>query len=70
LIKNAKEAQLSKVKVNKVLDQGSHKDIEVQVFKSAQQVIIKVLDQGCGIANPSNLFVPFILLKKQALVLV
>jgi two-component system nitrogen regulation sensor histidine kinase NtrY len=59
LIKNAKEAQLSKAKVNKALDQGSHKDIEVQVFKSAQQVIIKVLDQGCGIANSSNLFVPF-----------
>jgi two-component system nitrogen regulation sensor histidine kinase NtrY len=59
LIKNAKEAQLSKVKINKALDQGSNKDIEVQVFKSAQQVIIKVLDQGCGIANTANLFVPF-----------
>lgn len=59
LIKNAKEAQLSKVKINKTLDQGSNKDIEVQVFKSKKQVIIKVLDQGCGIANSSNLFVPF-----------
>jgi nitrogen fixation/metabolism regulation signal transduction histidine kinase len=51
LIKNAKEAQLSKVEPNK--------NIEVQVLKSEQQVIIKVLDQGCGIANSSNLFVPF-----------
>jgi two-component system nitrogen regulation sensor histidine kinase NtrY len=51
LIKNAKEAQLSTVEPNK--------DIEIQVLKSEQQVMIKVLDQGCGIANSANLFVPF-----------
>lgn len=61
LIKNAKEAQRSKEKVNKALEPGSeeNKDIEIQVFKNDQQVIIKVLDQGCGIANSANLFVPF-----------
>ncbi|MEW6997570.1 PAS domain-containing sensor histidine kinase [Colwelliaceae bacterium BS250] len=59
LIKNAKEAQLSKSKANNKLAEQSAKDIEVQVFKSKQQVIIKVLDQGCGIANTDNLFVPF-----------
>jgi two-component system nitrogen regulation sensor histidine kinase NtrY len=51
LIKNAKEAQLSTVEPNK--------DIEIHVLKSEQQVMIKVLDQGCGIANSANLFVPF-----------
>ena len=61
LIKNGKEAQLSKAKPGKDLAQESevNKDIEVQVFKTTQQVIIKVLDQGCGIANSANLFVPF-----------
>ncbi|PKI17690.1 sensor histidine kinase [Colwellia sp. 12G3] len=66
LIKNAKEAQRSKAKINKVVEQASEaskntleKDIEIQVFKTEQQVIIKVLDQGCGIANSANLFVPF-----------
>jgi len=51
LIKNAKEAQFSTKK--------AEQDIEVRVFKTKQQVIIKVLDQGCGIANSANLFVPF-----------
>jgi nitrogen fixation/metabolism regulation signal transduction histidine kinase len=51
LIKNAKEAQFSTKK--------AEQDIEVQLFKTKQQVIIKVLDQGCGIANSANLFVPF-----------
>jgi len=66
LIKNAKEAQLPKSKP----DKGSskklevYKSIEVQVFKSEHQVIINVLDQGCGIANFSNLFVPFYTTKK------
>jgi len=61
LIKNAKEAQLSKGKPNKNLSE----DIEVQVFKTDQQVIIKVLDQGCGIANTDNLFVPFYTTKAE-----
>jgi nitrogen fixation/metabolism regulation signal transduction histidine kinase len=55
LIKNAQEAQNS----NKDLNQSINKNVEVQMFKTAQQVVIKVLDQGCGIANPANLFVPF-----------
>jgi nitrogen fixation/metabolism regulation signal transduction histidine kinase len=61
LIKNAKEAQRSKGNMPKVPEQGSvpNKDIEVQIFTTEQQVIIKVLDQGCGIANSANLFVPF-----------
>ena len=57
LIKNAKEAQLSKGNINKGPE--PNKDIEVQIFTTEQQVIIKVLDQGCGIANSANLFVPF-----------
>jgi two-component system nitrogen regulation sensor histidine kinase NtrY len=61
LIKNAKEAQLSKTKINKDVEQESetNKDIEVHVLKSEKQVVIKVLDQGCGIANTANLFIPF-----------
>ena len=65
LIKNGKEAQLAKAKPNKDLDLGQNQEpepnqaIEVQVFQTKQQVIIKVLDQGCGIANSANLFVPF-----------
>lgn len=61
LIKNGKEAQLAQAKVHKVSSQTSetNKDISVQVFATEQQVIIKVLDQGCGIANTANLFVPF-----------
>jgi len=61
LIKNAKEAQLSKGNINKVPEQESeqNKAIEVQIFTTEQKVIIKVLDQGCGIANSANLFVPF-----------
>jgi len=51
LIKNGKEAQLSKSNANE--------DIEVQIFTTEQKVIMKILDQGCGIANFSNLFVPF-----------
>jgi len=51
LIKNAKEAQLSTKK--------AEQDIEVLIFTTEQQIIIKVLDQGCGIANSANLFVPF-----------
>jgi nitrogen fixation/metabolism regulation signal transduction histidine kinase len=51
LIKNAKEAQLS--------TDNSSGSVEVQVFKTKLLVVIKVLDQGCGIANSSNLFVPF-----------
>jgi len=51
LIKNAKEAQLS--------IKSSDENIEVQVLKTKQQVIIKVLDKGCGITNSANLFVPF-----------
>lgn len=65
LIKNAKEAQLSNGKTKNKTAMGIlEKDIEVQVFKNDQQVIIKVLDQGCGIANSSNLFVPFYTTKK------
>ena len=37
----------------------------MQVFKTDQQVIIKVLDQGCGIANTDNLFVPFYTTKAE-----
>ena len=60
LIKNGKEAQLSNGKTKNKTAMGIlEKDIEIQVFKNDQQVIIKVLDQGCGIANSSNLFVPF-----------
>jgi len=65
LIKNAKEAQSSNKELSKKssqsqnLNQNKNKNIEVQVFKTAQQVVIKVLDQGCGIANTANLFVPF-----------
>ncbi|KGJ91706.1 sensor histidine kinase [Colwellia psychrerythraea] len=61
LIKNGKEAQLSKTKPNNDLTQESkpNQAIEVQVFKTEQKVIIKVFDQGCGIANSANLFVPF-----------
>ena len=55
LIKNAHEAQNS----NKDLEQHSTRNVEVQMFKTSQQVVIKVLDQGCGIANSANLFVPF-----------
>lgn len=55
LVKNAKEAQDS----NKEISQNLNKDIDIQVFTTAQQVVIKVLDQGCGIANTANLFVPF-----------
>jgi two-component system nitrogen regulation sensor histidine kinase NtrY len=63
LIKNAKEAQ----SLNQIQNKGQRSDvrqelsknIDVQVFKTAQQVVIKVLDQGCGIANTANLFVPF-----------
>jgi len=51
LIKNAKEAQLSTA--------NTKEDVEIRVFSSQQKVIIKVLDQGCGIANTDNLFVPF-----------
>ena len=51
LIKNGKEAQLSKSNANE--------DIEVQIFTTEQKVIMKILDKGCGIANFSNLFVPF-----------
>jgi nitrogen fixation/metabolism regulation signal transduction histidine kinase len=51
LIKNGKEAQLS--------TKRSEQDIEIKVFTTGPQVIIKVLDQGCGIANSANLFVPF-----------
>jgi len=56
LIKNAKEAQHSKNKKTIDIDK---ENIEVQVFTTELQVIIKVLDQGCGIANSANLFVPF-----------
>lgn len=65
LIKNGKEAQLSKAKPDKNRDLGQNqkaepnKAIELQVSKTKRQVIIKVLDQGCGIANTANLFVPF-----------
>lgn len=60
LIKNAKEAQRSTNKaVHSLANNTLEKDIEIQVFKTEQQVIIKVLDQGCGIANSANLFVPF-----------
>ncbi|WP_019029933.1 sensor histidine kinase [Colwellia piezophila] len=64
LIKNGKEAQLSTgtAKGKATNEPGIdtlEKPIEVKVFKSAQQVVIKVLDQGCGIANTANLFVPF-----------
>lgn len=60
LIKNAKEAQHSTNKAAHSLANNTlEKDIEIQVFKTEQQVIIKVLDQGCGIANSANLFVPF-----------
>ncbi len=51
LIKNSKEAQRSTDK--------TAEEIEVQVVKTELQVIIKVIDQGCGIANSDNLFVPF-----------
>jgi len=66
LIKNAKEAQFSKGNINKVSEQEAdpNKDIEVQIFTTDQQLIIKVLDQGCGIANTANLFVPFYTTKK------
>jgi C4-dicarboxylate-specific signal transduction histidine kinase len=53
LIKNTKEAQNS----NKEISQS--KNIDIQAFKTGQQTIIKVLDQGCGIANTANLFAPF-----------
>jgi nitrogen fixation/metabolism regulation signal transduction histidine kinase len=61
LIKNAKEAQHSKAKPRKTLNQ----DIEVQVYSIDKQVVIKVLDQGCGIANTDNLFVPFYTTKAE-----
>jgi nitrogen fixation/metabolism regulation signal transduction histidine kinase len=61
LIKNAKEAQLSQSKLSNVLN----KNVEVEVFKTDQQVTIKVLDQGCGIANTDNLFVPFYTTKAE-----
>jgi len=45
-------------KIKKTIDIDKE-NIEVQVFTTELQVIIKVLDQGCGIANSANLFVPF-----------
>jgi len=63
LIKNAKEAQHankgSNEKLNANLSNNLNKNIEIQVYQIAQQIVIKVLDQGCGIANTANLFVPF-----------
>ena len=63
LIKNAKEAQNANKDQNEKsspnLNKELSKNIEIQVCKTAQQVVIKVLDQGCGIANAANLFVPF-----------
>jgi len=63
LIKNAKEAQEKnhnpRAELSPDLRPELKNDIEIQVFKSPQQVIIKVLDQGGGIANTANLFVPF-----------
>ena len=53
LIKNAKEAQSSNKEI------GHSKNIAIHSFTTGQQVIIKVLDHGCGIANTANLFVPF-----------
>jgi len=66
LIKNAKEAQLPKNKPSKDSSKKleAYKNIEIQVFKNEHQVIINVLDHGCGIANSSNLFVPFYTTKK------
>jgi len=51
LIKNGKEAQRS--------SDSSAEEVEVKIYKSNQGVIIEVLDQGCGLANTDNLFVPF-----------
>ncbi len=68
LIKNAKEAQnanktpnnnLSNDLNSQNINKNINKSIEIQVCKTAQQIVIKVLDQGCGIANTANLFVPF-----------
>ena len=63
LIKNAKESQVSRHFGNK--SETDSKDIEVSVTSNNQQVIIEVLDRGCGIANSDNLFVPFYTTKEK-----
>lgn len=51
LLKNAAEAGASKV--------------QIRAFRQAQQQIIEVIDNGQGIANPDNLFVPLYSTKEQ-----
>ena len=59
LIKNAKEAQRPTEHSTQQVETKKTKHIEIKVKTVNQKIIIQVLDQGCGIANPENLFVPF-----------
>ena len=66
LIKNAKEAQGSTGKTSSNLNENCiENDIEVKVLNRENQVIIKVFDQGCGLANIDNLFIPFYTTKPE-----
>ncbi len=55
LLKNAEEANLQTGK-NKIL---------IEANQSKEQLFISIKDQGIGITNPDNLFIPFYSTKKQ-----
>ena len=48
LVKNALEAT-----------EGESAEVKLELERQDGRVVIRVWDQGCGLANPANLFVPF-----------
>jgi signal transduction histidine kinase len=58
LVRNATEATLEVSSPGSGLNPSAG-DIEVQVHRLANEVEILIIDSGPGLANPSNLFVPF-----------
>ncbi len=58
LVRNAAEAMLQE-------SPEARGEIEVTAFRHGNRVTIRVMDQGAGIANPGNLFVPFYTTKRH-----
>jgi nitrogen fixation/metabolism regulation signal transduction histidine kinase len=46
-------------------EKNTQQDSEQQDTEQSMQVLIEVIDQGQGIANPQNLFVPFYTTKQK-----
>jgi signal transduction histidine kinase len=54
LIKNAVDASLEK-----------GRDVEIGWYRAQNEWLVQVIDEGSGIANPTNLFVPFFTTKSS-----